>query len=452
MILNWLKKASLLVLFIFLSNCEGPSYYSTQEFSKLEQVDEIQVLILNQPLSYSRKHLSLGKGLDYDLITEFARHYNKKVTFKSYNNESDLVADFKSGKGHLAAGRFPKSFVENNAFMAGPDYEAASLSVFCHKKLSINNVADLNFKRIITFNKYNDVLPYQNLKTEIPNTHMEVWMNGSGLQAFSEIQAGNADCLVVNHQEGMFFQKQFLNTEYKFKLKDYFSLNWMIQKNHEYLNPLLKTWMQEASRNGILLQNFDRYRIFSEELSDIDVHLFLKRTTSRLPDYIPYFKKSALRYNLPWQLIAAISYQESQWDASAKSFTGVQGLMQITKSTAQDLGIMDIHNAEENILGGTKYFKKIMKWLPEDLNPSDRIVLALAAYNIGIGHLNDAFEIAYQQGKNPYQWHQLKTVLPLLSKERFYSKAQFGFARGKETVEYVEKAKAYYHFLITLGS
>lgn len=452
LIYSWLKKASLLLLFIFLSNCEGPSYYSSHHYSKLENLDELEVLILNQPLSYSRRQLSLGKGLDYDLLQEFAKFYNKRIKFKAYNNESDLVADFKSGKGHLAAGRFPKSFIENNGVLAGPDYEAASLGVFCHKKLDINQVSDLNFKKIITFSKYNDVLSYQNLKSEIPNTQIEIWMNGSGLRAFSEIQNGSSDCLILNHQEGMYFQKQFLNAEYKFKLKDYFSLNWMIQKDHEYLNPLLKTWIQEASRSGVLLKNFDRYKIISEELTEIDIHIFLKRTSSRLPAYIPYFKKAGLRYNLPWQLIAAISYQESQWDASAKSFTGVQGLMQITKSTAQDLGILDIHNAEENIMGGAKYFRQIMRWLPAHLNQSDRIVLALAAYNSGIGHLNDAFIIAAEKGKNPYHWYQLKTVLPLLSEEKYYSKTQFGFARGKETVAYVEKAKAYYHFLISTGT
>lgn len=439
----------LLGLYISLSNCEGPRYYSAAELSQLQELDQIEVLILNQPLSYSKKNLGLGRGLDYDLLNEFAKQFKKKIRFRPFNNESDLVLAFKQGQGHLAAGRFPKSFVEEHGYQAGPDYEAAALSVFCHKKINAESVSDLKSKKIITFDKYNKVIPYQKLRQELVPLEIEVWMNGSGLRAFTEIQQQKADCLILNHTEGMYFEKQFMQVEYKFKLQDHFSLNWMIQKNHGYLNSLLKSWFQEASRSGVLLKIFDRYRIISEELTEVDIYMFLKRTDTRLPEYITHFKQAALKYRLPWELVAAISYQESHWDPKAKSFTGVKGLMQITKSTAQDLGIEDIHDAEENIFGGAKYFKQLMSLMPQHLSYSDKIVFSLAAYNIGIGHLNDAFKLAEELGKNPYHWHHLKQVLPKLSEEKYFTKTQFGMARGYETVEYVEKTKAYYHFLIS---
>lgn len=186
----------------------------------------------------------------------------------------------------------------------------------------------------------------------------------------------------------------------------------------------------------------------SQVLSNKDILIFQKRFHSRLADYKPHFKKAASQYNLPWELVAAISYQESQWDPQARSFTGVQGLMQITKSTAKDLGIEDIHNAEENIFGGTKYLKQLISLMPDHLGEADRIVLALAAYNLGIGHLFDAFKIAADLGKNPYNWNHLKKILPKLSEEEFYQQTQFGSARGNETVAFVERTKAFYSFLI----
>ncbi len=186
----------------------------------------------------------------------------------------------------------------------------------------------------------------------------------------------------------------------------------------------------------------------SQVLSDKDISIFQKRFHSRLADYKPHFKKAASHFNLPWELVAAISYQESQWDPQARSFTGVQGLMQITKSTAKDLGIEDIHNAEENIFGGAKYIKQLISLMPDHLGEADRIVLALAAYNLGIGHLFDAFKIAADLGKNPYNWNHLKKILPKLSEEAFYQQTQFGSARGHETVAFVERTKAFYSFLI----
>lgn len=182
-------------------------------------------------------------------------------------------------------------------------------------------------------------------------------------------------------------------------------------------------------------------------LNDRDISLFKKRFHSRLSDYKPHFIKAGSQYNLPWELVAAVSYQESQWDPKAKSYTGVQGLMQITKSTAKDLGIEDIHNVEENIFGGAKYLKQLISLMPDHLSDTDRIILALAAYNLGIGHLFDAFKIANNLGKNPYDWNHLKKILPKLSEETFYQQTQFGSARGNETVAFVERTKAFYNFL-----
>jgi membrane-bound lytic murein transglycosylase F len=211
-------------------------------------------------------------------------------------------------------------------------------------------------------------------------------------------------------------------------------------------NPLSKKNHFVPSNNGSVIAASKEGT--SQVLSDKDIFLFQKRFHSRLADYKPHFIKAGSQYNLPWELVAAISYQESQWDPQAKSFTGVQGLMQITKSTAKDLGIEDIHNAEENIFGGAKYLKQLISLMPDHLSDTDRIILALAAYNLGIGHLFDAFKIATSLGKNPYDWNHLKKILPKLSDETFYRQTQFGSARGNETVAFVERTKAFYNCLI----
>lgn len=458
--INWNKLKSsrllkiwLLGFFILTSNCEGPHYYSEQQLSSLQSQDIIEVLILNQPLSFTAKGstqagVSLSKGLDFDLLSEFANFYGKKIKFIPFNNESDLIGQFQKGHGHIAAGRFPKSYITSLGFNSGPDYEAASLSLFCHRNIEINGVADLTQKKVITFERYNQVLSYQNLLKENPLMKIDLWVNGSSLRAFKEVQVQRNDCLIALHSEGLFFQKQFPNVEFKMKLKDYFSLNWMIQKDLDYLNPLLKAWFQAASRDGSIIKILDRYRLISENVDKRDINQFIKNTKETLPDFVTFFKQAGKIHELPWELIAAVAYQESKWIPHAKSFTGVEGFMQITKKTAKDLGIIDIHNVEENIMGGAKYLKQLIQQMPPHLNSSDKVILALAAYNIGIGHLNDAFKIAISEGKNPYQWHQLRQTLPKLTEEKYFKDTQFGEARGYETIDFVERVKVYYHYLI----
>lgn len=437
-----------LLLSFGLIHCEGPRYYTQSDLSNAQKQSTINVLILRHPLSYSGKNTKWSNGIDYDLLSDFSKEYHINLKFKSYQNEDDLLTAFYSGEGQIASGRFPRAFAESKNSVVGPDYESAALGVFCRSRLKVEKIDDLKSMRLIIFDKYKEVLPFKELSKKLPEALIQVWLNGTTLQAFQDIQNENADCLIGNLAEAIYHLREFKKIEFKLKLKDNFSLNWMIANEHAYLNPLLRHWFQEASRDGRISKIFDQYRIYSEELNSNDIEVFKQRAKNRLPEYKPLFLQASKRYGLPWELIAAISYQESNWDPSAKSFTGVQGLMQITKSTAKNLGIEDIHNPEENIFGGAKYIKKLMNYLPEELSLSDRIILALAAYNIGIGHLQDALNLTYEKKLNPYQWTHLKKTLPLLSDPNIYPRTQFGKARGYETVEYVEKTKAYFHFLL----
>jgi membrane-bound lytic murein transglycosylase F len=441
---------TLLILpFLGLIHCEGPRYYSDQQIEKMEELPKLKVLILRHPLSYSSKAKNISQGIDHDLIVDFARSYNKKVEFIPFRNEDDLVAAYKNGAGHVAAGRFPRAFAENHSSDLGPDYESASLSVFCSKKINVMTEKDLSKLDLISFERNKNVVSHLELVKTIPKARIQVWLNGSTVRAFSEIENNKADCLITNNKEGIFHLKSFSNLEFKFKLKDHFSLNWMIDGNHAYLNPLMRNWFQKASREGRIQKIYEQYRIYSEELTQSDIEIFKKRTKSRLPEYISLFKKAGAKYGLPWELVAAVCYQESHWDPSARSFTGVKGLMQITKSTAEDLGIEDIHDPQENIFGGARYLKQLIRFFPTDISYNDRVILALAAYNIGIGHLQDAFTLTESAGKNPYHWNHLKNELPKLARNEFYRNTQYGQARGGETVEYVEKTKAYFHYLLS---
>lgn len=439
----------LLLPMLALVNCEGPRYYSDQQAQKLAELPTLKVLILRHPLSYSSKAKRISQGIDHDLLVDFAKSYGKKIEFKSYRNEDDLVAAYKTGAGHIAAGRFPRSFGENYSSVLGPDYESASLSVFCDKRDVVNGENDLGHLQTIAFERNKSVVSHLELVKKVPNARIQLWLNGSTVRAFSEIESKKADCLITNSKEGLFHLKDFSNLEFKFKLKDHFSLNWVINEDHSYLSPLMRSWIQKASRDGRIQKIYEQYRIYSEELTQSDIEIFKLRTKSRLPDYISLFKRAGIKYSLPWELVAAVCYQESHWDPAARSFTGVKGLMQITQSTADYLGIEDIHDPEENILGGARYLKKLIKFFPEEISYNDRVILALAAYNIGIGHLQDAFSIANTLGKNPYHWNQLKEVLPKLAQNEYYKDTQFGRARGYETVEYVEKTKAYFHYLLS---
>src|SRR5690606_32949431 len=127
-----------------------------------------------------------------------------------------------------------------------------------------------------------------------------------------------------------------------------------------------------------------------EEVAAIDALMFTQRLEQRLPLWEEHLRSAAEEYELEWELLASISYQESHWDPAAVSYTGVRGLMMLTSATAKDMGVTDRVDPTQSIFGGARYFKSLLGRIPARVtDPDDRLHMALAAYNVGLGHLED---------------------------------------------------------------
>jgi membrane-bound lytic murein transglycosylase F len=104
-------------------------------------------------------------------------------------------------------------------------------------------------------------------------------------------------------------------------------------------------------------------------------------------------------------------------------------------------------DAAQSMKGGAAYLLKLKARLPKRILDPDRTLFALAAYNVGFGHLEDARVLTVRNGKNPDSWEDVRTHLPLLSKKEFYSTVKYGYARGGEPVLYVDNIQYYKTYL-----
>lgn len=93
--------------------------------------------------------------------------------------------------------------------------------------------------------------------------------------------------------------------------------------------------------------------------------------------YDHIIEKIAHKYDLPSELIHSIIKAESNYDPYAVSSKGAAGLMQLMPKTAEQYGVKDRFDPVENIEGGTKYLKDLIKIYDQNLE------LILAAYNAG---------------------------------------------------------------------
>ena len=83
---------------------------------------------------------------------------------------------------------------------------------------------------------------------------------------------------------------------------------------------------------------------------------------------------------------------------------------------------------DKRIKGGARYFRRVLRKIPARIATQDRLWLAIAAYNIGFGHLEDARILTQMQGGNPDEWEQVRERLPLLSEEKWHKRVPRGYA------------------------
>jgi membrane-bound lytic murein transglycosylase F len=196
----------------------------------------------------------------------------------------------------------------------------------------------------------------------------------------------------------------------------------------------------------------DRYYGEKDSFDYLLSRNFVEHVQSRLPRYLDWFREASEKYRLDWRLLAAMGYQESKWDPSAVSYTGVRGLMQLTEGTAEMMEHGDRRDPRASIFGGAKYLSKLMEMVPRRIPEPDRTWFAVAAYNVGFGHVEDARVLAQAQGRDPDRWEDVRDMLPLLSQERWYTRTKRGYARGWEPVRYVDNVKAYLNILQVAGT
>ncbi len=177
-----------------------------------------------------------------------------------------------------------------------------------------------------------------------------------------------------------------------------------------------------------------------------DFHQHIK---TRLPALRPSFEAAGRETGLSWRLLAALGYQESKWRAAAVSPRGAQGIMMLMPITATKMGVKNVFVAEENIIGGARYLQYMKERIPKRILDPDRTWLAMAAYNIGIGHLEDARIITQMRKKNPDRWSDVRANLHRLSDPAWHTQVKRGYANGRETLEFVERVSQFAAILET---
>jgi len=264
----------------------------------------------------------------------------------------------------------------------------------------------------------------------------------------AQVADGTLSYAVVASSDAAVARNIYLDFDVAFTAGPRREFAWAVAPGYPELRDALDAFFARLRRDGTLARLADRYFGNAEQVERIDAGVFHDRIRKALPEWRKTFVEAQAKSGIEWRLLAAIAYQESQWDPVATSETGVRGLMQLTEETARHLGVADRLDARQSALGAARYLADLKRKLPARIPEPDRTWLALAAFNIGTAHLEDARILAQRQKLNPDLWSDVRKVLPLLAEPEYYITAKYGYARGGMPVAFVGRVRAYYDILL----
>lgn len=423
-----------------------------ESWKDMQARGELVVGTINTPTTYF-----IGRegpaGPEFELASAFADATGLRVRFKLYPSSQEVLHALFDGKIDLAAAGLSETRERNERFAPGPVYQQESQQMVCRRgsrkprALRSLSAQSLNLQ-VPVGTSYAESL--RALKVKQPQL---VWSEVPATTSNALLQRvwqREIDCTIARANEVAVSRRSYPELEVAFDFPKSDRLVWYMPQKADILRSKLRRWFGGFRRNGQLNAVLERYYGHVDPFDYVDLKRFQQRIATHLPKYRPWFEAAARENSLRWTLLAAQAYQESHWDPRAQSPTGVRGIMMLTLETAGALGITNRLDPEPNVFAGAKHLASLRARLPAEIEEPERSWFALAAYNVGFGHLHDAQTLARKLGRNPYSWADMKTVLPLLEQAEYYSQTQFGYARGNEPVRYVDRVREYEDVLLNM--
>ena len=440
-----LPLSATVLLAALLSGCEQP----TTHLEQMREQGVVRMATRNTPTTfYQDRHGNTG--LEYELSKRFADSLQLDLEVQTIDTLDELYAQLGSPSGpHIgAAGVTINPQRSDQVRFSTPYLEVIPQVVYRRGEAQPKNIEDLYGKRIMVLKGSTLADQLRALQTEHPQLVFEESDRVEVVDLLRLVNDDEIDHAVVYSNELVVNQAFYPAVRVGFDLSETQPMAWALPPGEDdSLQQAVDVFFASIRADGTLDQLIERFYGHADVLDYVGARGFARHMQQRLPRYEALFRQAGDQYGLDWRLLAAMGYQESLWDPDAVSFTGVRGIMMLTLPTAKFVGVTNRIDPKQSIFGGARYLIWVRDQLPEDIPEPDRTWFAMAAYNVGIGHLDDARNLTRSNGRDPNRWIDVKDHLPLLSKKEWYSKTRYGYARGAEPVHYVQNIRRYHEIL-----
>ncbi|HOY69761.1 MAG TPA: membrane-bound lytic murein transglycosylase MltF [Methylotenera sp.] len=419
--------------------------------------DEIVFVTHLSRASYYLNGNNEWAGIDHDLaqlfVKQFAPEY--KIRFVVAPQLNEIIPTLLKNQAHIATGLSITDLRKELILFATPFYDTQQQLIYNNEntktykpKRAAPLVSFIQDKNLSVPAGSSAIERLEKMQQAQPQLQWQASPTANADVLLEKVALGGLDLTIANSHLVDIMQNFHPQLSVASSLGEPEKMAWAFSKNADpKLIEKVNKFFKKIRNDGTLHNLIDRHYGHANRLSSDDINVFLARTDNLLPQYAPLFKAAQQQTGIDWRLLAALSYRESHWDTHNTSPTGVRGLMMLTENTANLMGVTDRLDPIQSVPAGAKYIAKLIDLIPENVPEPDRTYMALAAYNIGYAHLQDARALTKRLNLNPDNWVDVKKALLKLSDPDYYSTTKYGYASGGAPVVFVETVRSYQRIL-----
>tara|TARA_R110000851_G_scaffold98223_3_gene212712 strand:- start:51061 stop:52491 length:1431 start_codon:yes stop_codon:yes gene_type:complete len=441
-----IKTLLIILLCGILSACQPVDIHKVDIAAPAPKRTVLKVGTLYGPQIYLNSELG-ESGFDFEMAQRFADYLALPLEMIPYTNRKQLFAALKENEIDIIAAGIAKTPNRGQQFKLGPSlYKVNQVLVYKEGTPEPKDISTLSGEITVMANS-SSVNTLTKLQKDYPELMWNQVNNKDNEELFALIANGEL-IYTISDSNSLLINQRFLpELRAGMILEEKVEVVWLLPpKNSDRLMSQLLAFWHKERRAGTLEHLNEKYFGHVKRFDYVDTRAFIRAIDNILPEYRSFFEQYS--GELDWRKLAAASYQESHWNPRARSPTGVRGMMMLTQPTAAYVGVDDRLDAEQSIRGGAFYLKDMIERLPDTIPEAQRIWFAMASYNIGLGHVEDARRLTESMGMDPSAWRDVKKVLPLLQQSKYYKQTRYGYARGSEAVHYVDSIRRYYDTLV----
>ncbi len=418
------------------------------DFQELKERGTIRMITRYSSNSYFL-HRGMDRGFEYELVSEFADEHGLNVDVVLLRFDDDPIELLNRGEGDLIAGNYAITSDRIPYVTFSRPYNLVNqVLVLADSREPITDISQLEGVTISVRQKSSYYTTLRKLQEEGHQITIDVVDEDWNTEAIIwDVAEGNREATIADDNLYQVAANYIDGVQAPLILSESDTVAWAIRNNASELKAKMDDFLAghfriRESDNRILRSaylNILQRRYFDD---DRQISRYLDREfdmiySGYISPYDDMVKSIAEDADVDWKLVLAVMSQESEFNPNARSWAGAVGLMQIIPRFSQVENKALLYDPEINIREGVRYLNKHLNRYAH-LDSINQYSLALATYNVGMGHIADARHLAAQLGNDPDEWEHIADALLKLMHQKYYQHARYGFKRGIETVNYVQ--------------